>query len=95
MSDTATNTHVAMAKFRQEGLHEWQSQEGETEASILVEAIDGQIEATLALTYEQRTANLIAYQANVEASYAKAPLKPRSDNAQRLNQTIIERLDLA
>lgn len=60
----ADNTHIATAKFRQEGVHEWQSQEGETDATCLAAAMDAQTEATLALAYEQKTANLLAMQAN-------------------------------
>jgi hypothetical protein len=55
-----TNTHVATAKFRQEGVHEWQSCEGDTDATNIAAILDAQVEATLALAYEQRTANLIA-----------------------------------
>lgn len=55
-----SDTHVAMAKFRQEGVHEWQGEEGSTDATNLAAILDAQVEATLALAYEQRTANLIA-----------------------------------
>lgn len=51
--------------------------------------------ATLALVAEQQTANLIAYQANVEASYFQTLTKPRSGQANDLNRQIIERLGLA
>jgi hypothetical protein len=51
--------------------------------------------AALALAYEQRTANLIAYQANVERSYFQTLAKPRSGQANDLNRQIIERLGLA
>ena len=61
MSDTAGNTHVATAKFRQEGVHEWQSEQGITDATLIAAALDAQAEATLALAYEQRTSNLIAF----------------------------------
>lgn len=54
------NTHIATAKFRQEGVHEWQAEEGQTDATNIAAALDAQTEATLALAYEQRTANLIA-----------------------------------
>jgi hypothetical protein len=52
-------------------------------------------EATLALAYEQRTANLIAYQANVERSYVNALKSARSEQASALNRQITERLGLA
>jgi len=61
MSAMSGNTHVATAKFRQEGVHEWQSEQGITDATLIAAALDAQTEATLALVYEQRTANLIAF----------------------------------
>lgn len=54
----------------------------------------GQLEATLALVHEQRTANLIAYQANVERSYHHTLTRHRSGQANALNRQIIERLGL-
>jgi len=53
------------------------------------------IDATLVLAYEQRTANLIAYQANVERSYHQTLTRARSGQANELNRQIIERLGLA
>jgi hypothetical protein len=47
------------------------------------------------LAIEQYTANLIAYQANVERSYAKKMKIPRSDQAAALNRQIIDRLGLS
>ena len=55
----------------------------------------GQLSATLALAHEQRTANLIAYQANVERSYQHTLTRSRSGQANELNRQIIERLGLA
>lgn len=52
-------------------------------------------EATLTLAYEMRTANLIAYQANVEQSYHQTLTRARSGQANDLNRQIIERLGLA
>jgi len=83
MSD---NTHVAAAKFRQEGVHEWQSSEGYTDATNLATALDAQTEATLALAYEQRTANLIAL---FGEGFAGSDL-----NYSYLNKQIRERLGL-
>lgn len=65
MSD---NTHPAVAKFRQEGVHEWQSEEGLTDATNIAAILDAQVEATLALAYEQRTANLLMLWANPETT---------------------------
>ena len=85
-----SNTHFATAKFRQEGVHDWQSEEGSTDATNLAAALDAQTEATLALAYEQRTANLIAlYSA---ADLANAIERAQWDQA--LSQ-ITERLDLS
>jgi len=54
------NTHIAVARLRQEGVHEWQSEEGSTDTTNIAAALDAQTEATLALAYEQRTSNLIS-----------------------------------
>jgi ABC-type phosphonate transport system ATPase subunit len=54
------NPCIEAAHFRQGGVHEWQGEEGSTDATNLAAIIDAQVEATLALAYEQRTANLIA-----------------------------------
>ncbi|UUG70049.1 hypothetical protein SEA_ZUCKER_90 [Arthrobacter phage Zucker] len=82
-----SNTHFATAKFRQEGVHEWQGEEGSTEATNLSAALDAQTEAALALAYEHRTANLIALH---------AALRERRDNRQALEllNVIKERLDI-
>lgn len=61
MNSLPGNDHAAVSKFRTEGLHEWQSGEGETDATCIALAIDANTEATLALAYEQRTANLLSY----------------------------------
>jgi len=53
-----------------------------------------QAHASLALVHEQRTANLIAYQANVERSYQHTLTRARSGQANELNRQIIERLGL-
>jgi hypothetical protein len=52
------------------------------------------VEATLAVAYAQHTANLIAYQANVERSYQNTLTRARSGQANELNRQIIERLGL-
>lgn len=48
------NDHVAKAKFMQEGVHEWQSGEGLTDATCIATALDALTEATLAVAHEQR-----------------------------------------
>lgn len=59
-----------------------------------VMATQALVEATLALAYAQDTANLIAYQGNVERSYFGTLSGKRSGQANQLNRTIQERLDL-
>lgn len=59
-NDLPGNDFLAVAKFRLEGVHDQQCDEGLTDAAMLAAAIDAQVQATLALAYEQRTANLIA-----------------------------------
>lgn len=61
--DMPGNDYVAMAKFRLEGVHDQQSDEGLTEVTLIAAAMDAQTQATLAAAYELRTANLIAMQA--------------------------------
>jgi hypothetical protein len=51
-------------------------------------------QAALAVAFEKRTANLIAYQANVEASYTNERKNNRSAATEALNKTIMERLGL-
>ena len=53
------------------------------------------VQATLAVAFEQRTANLIAYQASVERSYHQTLTRARSGQANELNRQILERLGLA
>lgn len=83
----SSNTHVATAKFRQEGVHDFQSEEGLTEATVLMAAVDAQTEATLALAFEQRTANLIAMQ--------QLWLAEGAGPSSKVGDEIAERLDLA
>lgn len=65
------NDHAAVAKFHTEGVHEWQGREGETDATCIAMAIDANTEATLALAFEQRTANLVhAYEVSLRAQSA-------------------------
>ena len=89
-----SNTHFATAKFRQEGVHDWQSEEGSTDATNLAAALDAQAEATLALAYEQRTANMIAALQVVRYEGAKEIL-PTSDHAWATVKEINERLGLS
>ncbi len=52
---------VASAKrLIENGLHEYQSEEGFSDASMLTVALEAQVKATLALAEQQRIANIIA-----------------------------------
>jgi hypothetical protein len=91
-----SNTHIATAKFRQEGVHEWQSDWGSTDATNIAAALDAQAEATLALTYEQRTANLIALFRVSEDAVPALHVGGMKDAAWvEAARQIAERLDLA
>lgn len=79
----------------QDSVHDWQSDQGITDATMIAGQIEVLTEAVQALTEEQRTANLLAFQSNVEYSYVNRLRSPRSKQAQRLNRAIIERLGLA
>jgi hypothetical protein len=63
----STNPHLDNAEDRLAGVHEWQEEEGSTDATNIAAAIDGLAEAVLALAWEQgrcadeaRTANMLA-----------------------------------
>lgn len=59
--------HVKLAQESLDAVHDWQEQEGETDATLLATAIEAQAHATLALAEEQRTANLITFFKNAGA----------------------------
>jgi hypothetical protein len=88
-----SNTHIAVAKFRQEGVHEWQSEEGSTEATNIAAALDAQTEATLALVYEQRTANLIALLTAGRIELTDGSIGLMDERLMQLQQEVLERLD--
>lgn len=52
--------HVREALRNIDGLHDYQSEEGTTDESMLTVAIEAQVHATLALVEQQRATNLIA-----------------------------------
>lgn len=92
-----SNTHISMAKFRQEGVHEWQSQEGDTDATNIAAVLDAQTEATLAVAYEQRTANLIALY-SMDDGPVRGMVSNGGMNAENWDDVakqIVERLGLA
>lgn len=62
-TDMPGNDYVAVTKFRLEGVHDWQSDEGLTESTAIATALDAIAQSNLAIAYEQRSANLIAMQA--------------------------------
>lgn len=51
--------HAAEARRNIEGLHDYQSEQGLTDGSLLTVAIEAQVHATLALVEQQRLANVI------------------------------------
>ncbi|GAA4915654.1 hypothetical protein [Nesterenkonia rhizosphaerae] len=60
MNTLPGNPHAKDAEFTTGDLREWIAREGETDATMLAVVLDSQAQATLAVAYEQRTANLIA-----------------------------------
>lgn len=50
------------AEALQASIHDWQSEEGITDATMVASQLEVLTEAVQALFYEQRTANLIALQ---------------------------------
>jgi len=92
----SSNTHMSMTKFRQEGVHEWQADEGSTDATNIAAAIDAQTEATLALAYEQRTANLMAFERSQWEAWQNDTLNDEGQRMWKLAaDQIAERLDLS
>ena len=55
--------YKAKAEHNIEGLHDWQGEQGQTDATLLTLAIEAQVNATLHLANQQHIANLLAYQA--------------------------------
>jgi hypothetical protein len=55
--------HAEKARMELDFLHEWMSEEGQTDATQLASVLEAQVHATLALADEQRIANLIAFAA--------------------------------
>lgn len=80
-----SNTHFAKAQFMQEGVHDWQGREGETDTTMICTALDALVESNLAVAYEARTANKIAYMAQMALQETK----------QKISLDVAERLDLA
>lgn len=93
MNDLPGNGYVAVSKFRTEGLHEWQGDEGMTDATHITTAIDANTQATLALAFEQRTAILIAWMSlgvNASASGVEITDEVRRDICERLGVEVEE-----
>ena len=53
----------AKAEHNIEGMHDWQDEQGQTDATMLTLAIEAQAHATMHLANQQHIANLLAYQA--------------------------------
>ena len=77
MNEMPGNDHVAVAKFRLEGVHEQQEGEGMTDATMIAAALDAQTQATLALAFEQRTLALIEYAKVADDETADRLITPR------------------
>ncbi|MBO3663701.1 hypothetical protein [Microbacterium stercoris] len=67
--------HAAQARQHIDWVHEWQSEEGATEATHLATALVAQAEATLALAEQQRIANLIAFLATRPDNHTQGRLQ--------------------
>lgn len=93
MSIIESNTHFSKAKFMQEGLHDWQGREGETDATMVCTAIDALVESNLAVAYEARTENLLTLVGQM------IDIKDQMSEGERaqvmkVQAQIVERLDL-
>lgn len=88
-----SNTHFSKAKFLQEGVHDWQGEAGQTEATMICLAIDALVESNLAEAYEQRTANMLTLLGQMAAEQDGS--EAGVETVSKLARTIAERLDLA
>jgi len=79
----------------QDSIHDWQSEEGITDATMVAGQIEILTEAVQALAYEQRTANLLAFERSQWEAWRQDELKPEGVElwSNAANQ-IIERLGL-
>lgn len=65
--------HTAEARARLGWVEDWQSREGDSDATQIANVLAAQVHATLALVEEQRTANLVAALAIHVSAGAGAP----------------------
>lgn len=94
MSITETsNTHFAKAQFMQEGVHDWQGREGETDATVICTALDALVESNLAVAYEQRTANMLTLVGQMIAGKDELNANERAQ-VMKVQAQIVERLGL-
>lgn len=92
----ATNTHFSRAKSMQEGVHDWQSETGQTDATMISTALDALVESNLAVAYEQRTANLLVWAEQARQMMAAGETEAlQHPFIEKLERDIAERLDLA
>ena len=54
------NPNVPITQRIREGVHEWQTHEGVTDATLLAAALEANTQAQLAIVYELETQNLLA-----------------------------------
>lgn len=78
MSTIPGNPHAKDAEPPTDAVHDWMGDEGQTDATMLAAILDAHTQATLAVAYEQRTANLIAA-ATAKFADGSAMFPPISD----------------
>lgn len=76
--------HAGSARARLGWVEDWQSREGDSDATQIANVLAAQVHATLALADEQRTANLIAL-----------AVSGTEDSRTRLIPVVMTRLGLA
>lgn len=79
--------HAGAARARLGWVEDWQSREGDSDATQISNALSAQVHATLALADEQRTANLIAFVANNAAALTHEQVEARALVRARLGFT--------
>lgn len=89
-----SNTHFSKAKFLQEGVHDWQGEEGQTDATMICTALDALVESNLAVAYEKRTENLLTLVGQMIIGKEQLSEGERAE-VMKVQAQIVERLDLA
>lgn len=76
--------HKGAALFLIEGLHDYQSEEGQTDASLLTVAIEAQVHATLCLAEQQKRSADAAEKQNVALASIVVTLSAGLSHGQQL-----------